>query len=135
MCDVIEKCRTMLSDKRIDVDALPNLELDILVAMIEGHNVVSDSISHNLIPCHPNRQDEYPPQVHSGGKSLMTFYVVGDDRMAYRLMLKHEIKLSRNRSSDYVGMYSLGCGEEDSNPNRAICKAIVAKAVAGTYKF
>lgn len=129
MSSVIESCKAMLSQNHIDVDALSNVNINILVALIEGHEVVSDSISHNLIPCHLNVTKTFPHQVIPDGKSLTGFCAVENDRLAYRLMLKHDIKLSRNSDGNYVGMFSHCSGEEDIDPNKAICKAIISKSL------
>ena len=50
-----------------------------------------------------------------------------DDGMCFRLMLKHDIKLSRNRDKEYVAMYSHCRGEDDESPNKAVCLAIIEK--------
>lgn len=135
MNSVTDSAKTMLSQSHIDTDTLSNVTINILVALIEGHNVVSDSISHNLIPCHLHGTRTFPPQAIPDGKSLTQFCAVEDDRLAYRLMLKHDIKLGHNSDGNYVGMFSHCRGEEDADPNKAICKAIISKYLATTNKL
>lgn len=129
MSSIIESCKGMLNKKYIDFNELSNVEINILVALIEGHNVISDSISHNLIPCHLNGERTFPYKAISDGKSLTLFSAIEDDRLTYRLMLKHNIKISSNNKGYYVAMFSSCKGEEDADPNKAICKAIISKAI------
>lgn len=50
-----------------------------------------------------------------------------DKALCWDLMLKHEIKLSRNGKNEYVGMWSHCRGEDHCDPQMAICLAIIEK--------
>ena len=103
-----------------------DIDICIKVAEIEGHNVTSDGISRNLIPCDLARHGSYLP-VKSEGKSLTWFNPILNDALCYRLMLKYNIKVSTNREGICVAMFSHCQGEEHENPNKAVCLAIIAK--------
>ena len=104
---------------------LTDSDICIRVAVIQGHNVVSDSISHNLVRCDLGKHDGLIP-INSKGKFLTCFNPITNDALCYRLMLKHGIKVSKNNAGLYVAMHSHCRGEEDENPNKAICLAIIA---------
>jgi len=55
------------------------------------------------------------------------FNPLTDKALCWDLMLKHDIKLSRNGKNEYVGMWSHCRGEDHSDPQMAICLAIIEK--------
>ncbi|MBE8233123.1 MAG: hypothetical protein HAW67_05250 [Endozoicomonadaceae bacterium] len=112
----------MISTNAIE---LTEIALCIRVAEIEGHKVVSDSVTDNLVPCDLGKHDNLIP-VNCEGKYLTQFNPIINDALCYRLMLKYDIKLSKNRDGQYVAMYSHCRGEENINPNKAICLAIIS---------
>jgi hypothetical protein len=103
---------------------LKDLAICIRVAEIEGHRVVSDGITRNLVPCDSGKLDSLIP-VNNEGKFLTEFNPLTNDALCYRLMLKYDIKLSKNLDELYVAMYSHCRGEESMDPNKAVCLAII----------
>jgi len=104
---------------------LTDSQICIRVAEIQGHKVVSDSISHNLVPCSLQGKRPSLLPVNNEGKSLTGFNPLIDDALCFQLMLAYGIKVSKNSDGLYVAMYSHCRGEEDALANKAICLAII----------
>ena len=107
---------------------MDNIKICVKVAEIEGHAVTSDGITHNLVPCYSftNQIDGIIP-ITPHGNYLVKFDPIHNDALCFNLMLKYEIKISKNRDDLYVAMYSHSRGEEHVNPNIAICLSIISK--------
>ena len=109
-----------------NLDTLSDLEINMQVALIEGHRLVSDSISHNLIPCEL-AEKSCPPPVAPDAQYLRLFDILKDDELCFRLMLKYRIRFSENSDGVYVAMYSHSRGCEHTRPTKAIALAIIEK--------
>lgn len=96
---------------------LTDLEICKQVAEIEGEDckVNFQNILVRIIP------------LGDTGTTNNCYDPLSDDGLCFRLMLKHDIKLSRNRDKEYVAMYSHCRGADDESPNKAICLAIIEK--------
>ena len=97
---------------------LSNLEICKHIAEIEGYVHAANDTGQSFVQVSP---DTY----------LVSYDPTADKTLCWDLMVKHEIKLSRNRDNEYVGMWSHCRGEDDKDPQVATCLAIIAKHERG----
>jgi len=90
-----------------------NLEICERMAKIEGKVIVGRKDNRIYVEC------------NLGAIYGRLYEPLTDKALCFDLMVEYDIKLSRNRSGEYVAMYSLCRGAEAQDPQKAVCLAII----------